>query len=170
MNYECSICLEDIELKDLEILPCNHKFHKECINMWTKKNPVCPYCRTFLKSFFQTRINYYLFKRRCNIFINEKDFKKVTFVYNYPFSIKPLFINEIETSKIKSAEIKENTIRILYFNKNKLKKKKFIFNNSESDIFMEKIQSIFSKNYNFFFNHAFIANNTVNSNIQNDEL
>ena len=31
MNYECSICLENIELKDLEILPCNHKFHKECI-------------------------------------------------------------------------------------------------------------------------------------------
>ena len=37
MNYECSICLEDIELKDLEILSCNHKFHKECIDMWIKK-------------------------------------------------------------------------------------------------------------------------------------
>ena len=165
MNYECSICLEDIELKDLEILSCNHKFHKECIETWTKKSPICPYCRKFLKSFFTTRINYFLFKRKCNIFIDEDDFKKVTFVYNYPFSIKPLFIKEIPTSNIKSTEMKKNTIKIIYYEGGKLKYKNFIFNTCELDIFTEKIQSIFTKNYNYFFNNnAFINNNIVNSN------
>ena len=45
MNYECSICLEDIELKDLEILSCNHKFHKECIDTWFRINKNCPMCK-----------------------------------------------------------------------------------------------------------------------------
>ena len=164
MNYECSICLEDIDLKDLEILSCNHKFHKECIDIWTKKNPICPYCRTFLKSFFETKINYWIFKRKCNIFIDESDFKKVTFVYNYPFSVKPLSINEILTSKIKSAQVKDNAIIIFYFTGKKLRQKKFMFKNNESNIFMEKIQSVFAKNYNYM-------NNNPTFNIENyDEL
>ena len=155
-NEECSICLEDIEFEDLKILSCNHKFHKECIDTWTKKNPICPYCRKFLKSFFETKINYYIFKRRCNIFIDEKDFKQITIVYNYPFSIKPLFIKEIKTSEIKTAEIKDNKVTLLYdFKNKKLRSTKFIFNKNEGNIFMEKIKSIFNNNYNFFLNNTF---------------
>ena len=77
MDNECSICLENIDINDLKILSCNHKFHADCINEWIKKKPICPYCRKFLKSFFETKINYYIFKRQCNIFIEEDDFRKV---------------------------------------------------------------------------------------------
>ena len=157
MDNECSICLENIEVKDLTILKCNHKFHTDCINTWIKKSPICPYCRTFLKSFFETKINFlFFFKRKCNIFLDEKDCQKVTFVYNYPFSLKPSSIMDIQISKIKSAEIKENYVSITYdYKKKKLKKTKFIFNNSESDIFMEKIKSLFTTNYNIYLNNTF---------------
>lgn len=156
-NDECSICLEDIEFKDLEILSCNHKFHKECIEIWRKKNPICPYCRKFLKSFFETNINYYIFKRKCNIFIDENNFKKITLVYNYPFSNKPFFIEDIKTSNIKTAQIKDNTIIIYYYYKNKKEKRlRFIFKKNEANIFMEKIQSIFTKNFQYYVNDSFI--------------
>jgi hypothetical protein len=160
MDNECSICLENIDINDLKILSCNHKFHADCINEWIKKKPICPYCRKFLKSFFETKINYYIFKRQCNIFIEEDDFRKVTFVYNYPFSVKPRLIKEISTSKIQSAQIKNNYVTINYFDTNqKMKQTKFLFKNNEADIFIDKIQSLFSKNYHYLSNNAFQINN-----------
>ena len=43
-NKNCSICMEDNS--DLwKSLPCNHWFHKLCINKWLKKNRTCPLCR-----------------------------------------------------------------------------------------------------------------------------
>jgi hypothetical protein len=53
---ECSICYENIERSYGDyftseyalILPCAHRFHKECINTWFDKCHIltCPYCRT----------------------------------------------------------------------------------------------------------------------------
>ena len=45
----CSICLEPMK-KDISKLPCNHKFHKNCINQWTfsvnqNNSNLCPMCR-----------------------------------------------------------------------------------------------------------------------------
>lgn len=48
---ECVICLEDI--KDGEIVRvltvCGHLFHKTCIDLWLKKQFVCPICRVQLQ-------------------------------------------------------------------------------------------------------------------------
>lgn len=48
---ECVICLEDI--KDGEIVRvltvCGHLFHKTCIDLWLKKQFVCPICRVQLR-------------------------------------------------------------------------------------------------------------------------
>lgn len=45
----CSICLEDIycSKKDWCLLPCDHKFHPECIGKWWEKTKTreCAYCR-----------------------------------------------------------------------------------------------------------------------------
>ena len=46
----CNICLCDyIEGDTSTHLPCGHKFHKECILPWLKKNNKCPICREQLK-------------------------------------------------------------------------------------------------------------------------
>jgi hypothetical protein len=45
-DHECSICFESIHANDLQVTPCNHRFHKNCINMWKATgNQTCPYCR-----------------------------------------------------------------------------------------------------------------------------
>lgn len=43
---ECPICLDKFEINDRIIsLNCNHKFHKDCLKLWIKKNNTCPQCR-----------------------------------------------------------------------------------------------------------------------------
>ena len=44
-EHECSICLDNIKLKDLKTTKCNHHYHKECINTWTRTKRNCPLCR-----------------------------------------------------------------------------------------------------------------------------
>ena len=45
-NKRCSICLENFKNGDDSIiLPCIHIFHSKCINIWMKKNAVCPICK-----------------------------------------------------------------------------------------------------------------------------
>lgn len=44
----CSICLDEININndlDLKKLPCNHIYHKNCINQWITNNPNCPLCK-----------------------------------------------------------------------------------------------------------------------------
>ena len=48
MNTNCSICLEEIKEPEYLNLPCNHPFHKKCINGWLKNNNNCPNCRSIL--------------------------------------------------------------------------------------------------------------------------
>ncbi|CAD8058736.1 unnamed protein product [Paramecium sonneborni] len=50
LSKECSICLLQFEKKEkFRITPCNHLFHDQCLQDWTKKNSQCPLCRQGLK-------------------------------------------------------------------------------------------------------------------------
>ena len=41
----CTICLEEFNQQEmLMILNCSHLFHKECIEEWLEKKPICPNC------------------------------------------------------------------------------------------------------------------------------
>jgi len=45
-SLECSICLAEFENnEDLRRLPCNHFFHKNCVDTWLQENGTCPMCR-----------------------------------------------------------------------------------------------------------------------------
>lgn len=44
-NDCCAVCLVDYEQGDLvRPLPCNHRFHRACIDTWLRQRPVCPLC------------------------------------------------------------------------------------------------------------------------------
>lgn len=47
---QCSICLELVKKEPIK-LPCNHQFHRDCINQWyhtfnQQNRNKCPICRT----------------------------------------------------------------------------------------------------------------------------
>ncbi|CAL0315192.1 unnamed protein product [Lupinus luteus] len=43
---ECVVCLEDFEVGGVaKIMPCNHKFHSNCIEKWLGIHGNCPVCR-----------------------------------------------------------------------------------------------------------------------------
>jgi len=44
-QFECSICLKDIEEEDMKFMDCAHFFHKTCINDWREISNTCPICR-----------------------------------------------------------------------------------------------------------------------------
>lgn len=52
MEKTCAICLQDFKDGDsLKILPCQHKFHANCVGSWlTKWNTFCPVCKYDLKT------------------------------------------------------------------------------------------------------------------------
>lgn len=48
----CTICAEDfVKGQDVRLLPCNHKFHPECIDPWlVDVSGTCPLCRVDLRT------------------------------------------------------------------------------------------------------------------------
>ena len=41
----CSICLGEIEAgATASALPCQHRFHRECVEDWLLRKPACPMC------------------------------------------------------------------------------------------------------------------------------
>ncbi|KAL8098094.1 receptor homology region, transmembrane domain- and RING domain-containing protein 1 [Apium graveolens] len=52
MEKTCAICLQDFKDGDsLKILPCQHKFHANCVGSWlTKWSKSCPVCKYDLKT------------------------------------------------------------------------------------------------------------------------
>lgn len=51
-NKECYICLDKyIENEELTTLPCNHVFHKQCIQTWLcNEHITCPICRIDIRN------------------------------------------------------------------------------------------------------------------------
>jgi len=48
-NEICSICLQVFNENEILLrLPCQHKFHNNCINTWLNNNQSCPLCRATL--------------------------------------------------------------------------------------------------------------------------
>lgn len=46
-SLQCPICLEnETDSDNIDITPCAHKFHIECLSIWMKENSNCPLCRT----------------------------------------------------------------------------------------------------------------------------
>lgn len=43
LNTECSICLHTIE--ETVVLPCEHAFHKRCLEKWFQYKHECPICK-----------------------------------------------------------------------------------------------------------------------------
>merc|ERR1739844_580899 len=42
----CMVCLEAFTVgEDLRILPCLHRYHKNCIDPWLARNRHCPVCK-----------------------------------------------------------------------------------------------------------------------------
>ena len=45
-NPNCPICLSNYKPSEYyRTIPCDHTFHKKCIDKWLKKNNNCPLCR-----------------------------------------------------------------------------------------------------------------------------
>lgn len=46
VQYECAICLEEIDIDSMYTLHCTHAFHEECIRKWfhKSKKAQCPLC------------------------------------------------------------------------------------------------------------------------------
>jgi hypothetical protein len=43
---DCSICLNEISIDEhIIILPCCHRYHKQCIIQWFNQRNTCPICR-----------------------------------------------------------------------------------------------------------------------------
>lgn len=53
---ECPVCLEKFVLNDqLLVLPCNHRFHSDCLTPWIKSNHgLCPCCRADIRGMNKT--------------------------------------------------------------------------------------------------------------------
>ena len=44
-SYNCVICLEDLNMDDGVLTPCNHRYHSKCFFKWIFKKRSCPLCR-----------------------------------------------------------------------------------------------------------------------------
>ena len=45
-TFECPICLEDMNHKNMKVLiSCGHRFHLKCIKIWYETSEKCPCCR-----------------------------------------------------------------------------------------------------------------------------
>jgi len=43
---QCSVCLEHFKSgEELRMLPCMHRYHKDCIDRWLARSPACPVCK-----------------------------------------------------------------------------------------------------------------------------
>lgn len=42
----CAVCIEQFKVgESVRSLPCQHQFHKSCIDLWLMEKPTCPMCK-----------------------------------------------------------------------------------------------------------------------------
>ena len=118
---ECAICFNS---NTDYMTPCNHHFHKECIEKWYKVKPTCPLCRQCHLSKFRHRFWLFNIKRgTLNItnnhliityFLSKKSryimLKHIHFIYVTPYYIrfilrdkKNIYINTREGTLVLSS-------------------------------------------------------------------
>ncbi|GLJ44413.1 hypothetical protein SUGI_0931490 [Cryptomeria japonica] len=45
-NFKCIFCLRKAkEGQQISILPCDHAFHKACLDQWLQQHSLCPLCK-----------------------------------------------------------------------------------------------------------------------------
>jgi len=45
-QHKCVVCMADFEAREeLRILPCCHRYHRACIDVWLGRNRHCPICK-----------------------------------------------------------------------------------------------------------------------------
>lgn len=48
-NETCAVCLEDFRIdENVNVCPCTHGYHIECLNNWLKVRSACPICQSEL--------------------------------------------------------------------------------------------------------------------------
>ena len=116
---ESPICLDELNVTNIKILPCKHKFHSLCIDEWIKRKNICPLCR------FPLTINY-----KC------KDVKKKFFIHlTYNITINDdtvIFKNWYNKftffyKKMRYISYKDNIFNINYYKNNSFVVKSFKF-------------------------------------------
>ena len=91
-EYECSICLSEIEADDpIRVGYCRHIFHANCLIQWFQKQQRCPYCRQD----FGKRATFTLYKE-----LAKEVGKKVTKVELVKAIMRPRFNQTLETLKV----------------------------------------------------------------------
>ena len=96
---ECPICYE---LQPNFTTPCNHRFHKSCLNLWLKDHYTCPICRNLLKN------KYILWSNKLI------RFKTAIIIYNHYFILKTVFSKKYITgNNLKSVQMHYNKNQII---------------------------------------------------------
>jgi hypothetical protein len=157
VKNDCAICFDEILKINEKILDCGHIFHKNCINDWTKINPICPYCRKYTNKYFDCILKNKYSSNKCKIFIDETKFSKVIInIYTFSFlSNKPIKQLIIPTTFVKCIRTMGDYATLYFKDTTKsditLYKFKFI-NSSMASQFTHVMKNIFQKYYEFLNN------------------
>lgn len=157
VKNDCSICFDEILKIDEKNLDCGHKFHKNCIDNWTKINPICPYCRKYTNKHFDCILKNKYSSNRCKIFIDESQFSKIIInIYKYSFlSSKLVKQLIIPTTFVKCITTKDVNATLYFKETTKsditLYNFKFINSNLASH-FTYVMKNLFQKYYEFLHN------------------
>lgn len=51
-EIQCSICCEDLKEGEefIKLMICSHLFHKNCLEIWLKRKPLCPNCKRNIRN------------------------------------------------------------------------------------------------------------------------
>ena len=150
-EYICVICFDDLD-NNKKILTCGHTFHNNCIDTWTKINPICPYCRKYIKNSFNCNLKTKYISKKCIIFIDETKFSKII-IEIYPLLGGKTTKYIIPTTFVQYIETKNNICNFYFKKTNNSKINKYIlkFNDKNiSSIFSYEINNLFKKYLDFY--------------------
>ena len=132
---DCSICLLPLANNKNKTLPCNHKYHHDCIEKWLNIKNICPLCRAPGPERTDSYIGYCIF---CSYFFKYKIYLKNTYL-----QIKYLCrLIEIPYSHITSICIYALIFEINYYDEDRIIKKKVNFKLKNNNVLTNLFNSI----------------------------